>query len=210
MVNGRSMRAIMVSSAMVGWLVAAVSGAQSKPTPAKPAAATVPAQTAKPKPGKTGEAAPAPQAAKPQVEPPPQAAGEPDPDLPPQTILMPGLYLFQTRTRDGSCNDAPRTGYITSSMATLDGVPGARQMTMQLLNSKYWPTWSLAIGQQHDIVGSAVLLGGKDTSKGTSRFEMKQKKDRFQGIGSRTYPSVVDGKPVTCTLNYDVLLKPID
>ena len=52
----------------------------------------------------------------------------------PQTILPPGLYLFQTRTRDGSCADAPRTGYVTSAVATLDGVPGARSMTLQLLN----------------------------------------------------------------------------
>jgi hypothetical protein len=169
------------------------------------------AQAAKPKPGNGTASATAPRAAKPQTDPPPRAAAAiPDPDLPPQTILMPGLYLFQTRTRDGTCNDAPRTGYITSSMATLDGVPGSRLMTMQLLNSKYWPTWSLAIGKDHNISGSANMLGGKDETKGTSRFEMREKKDRFQGIGSRTYPSQVDGKTVQCVLNYDVLLKPID
>ena len=212
MIKSGSMPAFVVSTAIIGWLVAAVSDAQSKPKPAKPAAdAAMSAQAAKPKPAAKPEAATPAQAAKPQVDPPPQAAAAvEDPNLPPQTILMPGLYLFQTRTRDGTCNDAPRTGYITSSMATLDGVPGSRKLTLQLLNSKYWPTWTLVIGKDEGIAGSAVMLGGKDESKGTSRFEMKAKKDRFQGVGSRTYPSQVDGKTISCTLNYDVLLKPLD
>ena len=132
------------------------------------------------------------------------------PDAPPQTLLMPSLYLFQTRTRDGTCKDAPRTGYVTSSVATLDGVPGSRTMTMQLLNSKYWPTWSLTITEQDVIFGTANMGGAKDGTNGSSRFEIKQKKDRFQGVGSRTYPGQMDGKPAQCTLNYDVLLKPLD
>jgi hypothetical protein len=210
MIKSGSMPAFVVSTAIVGWLVAAVSGAQSKPKPEKPADTAMSAQAAKPKPVKPAAGATV-QAAKPQLEPPTKAAAPvDDPNLPPQTILMPGLYLFQTRTRDGSCNDAPRTGYVTSSMATLDGVPGSRTMTMQLLNSKYWPTWTLSIGKDESIAGSAVMLGGKDESKGTSRFDMRAKKERFQGVGSRSYPSQVDGKPVGCTLNYDVLLKPID
>src|SRR5215471_15009222 len=111
----------------------------------------------------------------------------------PQTVLMPGLYLFQTRTRDGSCNDAPRTGYITSAVATLDGVPGSRTMTMQLLSSKYWPTWTLTIAADGGISGSAIMGGAKDESAGVSRFEIRAKKERFQGIGSRIYPSTQDG-----------------
>src|SRR5215471_18093099 len=103
----------------------------------------------------------------------------------PQTVLMPGLYLFQTRTRDGSCNDAPRTGYVTSSVATLDGVPGSRTMTMQLLNSKYWPTWTLTIGADDAIAGAAYLNGAKDDKDGSSRFELHAKKERFQGVGTR-------------------------
>ena len=123
---------------------------------------------------------------------------------------MPGLYLFQTRTRDGTCNDAPRTGYITSAVATLDGVPGSRTMTMQLLSSKYWPSWTLTIAADGSISGSAIMGGAKDESAGVSRFEIKAKKDRFQGVGARSYPSTADGKPVRCTLNYDALLKPLD
>jgi hypothetical protein len=130
-------------------------------------------------------------------------------DLPPQAILPPGLFLFQTRTRDGSCNDAPRTGYVTSAVATLDGVPGSRTMTMQLLNSKYWPTWTLTVAEDNTITGSANMNGAKDDAAGSSRFEIRAKKDRYQGVGSRSYNSVVDGKTTRCTLNYDALLKPL-
>jgi hypothetical protein len=129
--------------------------------------------------------------------------------LPPQTVLPPGLYLFQTRTRDGTCDDAPRTGYVTSAVATMDGVPGARSMTMQLLNSKYWPTWSLTVNADDSIVGTANMNGAKDDAAGSSRFEIRAKKDRYQGVGARTYNSKVDGKPARCTLNYDALLKPL-
>jgi hypothetical protein len=135
---------------------------------------------------------------------------KPETELPPQTVLMPGLYLFQTRTRDGTCNDAPRTGYVTSAVATLDGVPGARTMTMQLINSKYWPTWTLTIAADGGIAGSANMSGAKDETNGVSKFEIRAKKERFQGLGARTYPSTVDGKVVRCTLNYDALLKMLD
>jgi len=128
----------------------------------------------------------------------------------PQTILPPGLYLLQTRTRDGSCADAPKTGYVTSTVATLDGVPGSRTMMLQVVNSKYWPSWTITVDAKDLIIGDAVMFGGDDKSKGTSHFELGEKKDRFQGIGSRTYPSTANGKTISCTLNYDVLLKLID
>lgn len=133
-----------------------------------------------------------------------------EPDLPPQNVLMPGLYLFQTRTRDGTCNDAPRTGYVTSAIATLDGVPGSRTMTMQLLNSKYWPTWTLTVATDNSIAGSAFMNGAKDAASGMSKFELRAKKERFQGVGMREYAASADGKPTRCTLNYDALLKPLD
>jgi hypothetical protein len=131
-------------------------------------------------------------------------------DLAPQTILPPGLYLFQTRTRDGSCNDAPRTGYVTSAVATLDGVPGSRSMTLRLLNSKYWPTWKLNITAEDAIVGDANMFDGKDASGGSSHFELRAKKERFQGVGTRSYNSSEGGKTVRCNLNYDALLKPLN
>ena len=137
-----------------------------------------------------------------------RAEAPPAAEPPPQTILPPGLYLFQTRTRDGSCDDAPRTGYVTSAVATLDGVPGARTMTLQLLNSKYWPTWTLTVTEDNAILGTANMLGAKDDAGGSSRFEVRGKKDRFQGVGARTYPK--SGAPgQRCTLNYDALLKPL-
>jgi hypothetical protein len=127
-----------------------------------------------------------------------------------QSVLPPGLYLFQTRTREGNCPDATRTGYVTSAVATLDGVPGARSMTMQLLNSKYWPTWNLTVTADDAIQGEANRNGGKDPGLGVSRFEIRRKKDRFQGVGSRSYTQVVDGKKTECVLHYDALLKPLD
>lgn len=139
-----------------------------------------------------------------------RAEAQAAPEIKPQTILPPGLYMFQTRTREGTCNDAPRTGYVTSAIATLDGVPGARVMTMQLLNSKYWPTWTLTVTDKDVIIGSAIMGGGKDEAAGMSRFEISAKKDRFQGIGNRTYPSKVGGETTQCTLSYDALLKPLD
>ena len=144
-----------------------------------------------------------------QAQPKPEAKPQAEAELPPQTILPPGLYLFQTRTRDGSCNDAPRTGYVTSAVATLDGVPGSRTMTMQLLNSKYWPTWTLTVAADNTVTGSAFMNGAKDDSAGSSHFEVRAKKDRYQGVGSRNYNSTADGKTVRCTLNYDALLKPL-
>jgi hypothetical protein len=137
---------------------------------------------------------------------PPTAA----PELPPQTVLAPGLYLFQTRTRDGSCNDAQRTGYVTSAVATLDGVPGSRSMTMQLLSSKYWPTWTLEVTSDNVVVGKANMLGAKDDSGGSSRFELRAKKERFQGVGARRYTAQIDGAKTACTLSYDALLKLLD
>jgi hypothetical protein len=160
--------------------------------------------------GEAAQTQPVKQAQAPKVAPRPAPASKPEPQLPPQTVLMPGLYLFQTRTRDGTCNDAPRTGYVTSAVATLDGIPGARTMTMQLLNSKYWPTWTLTIAADGSISGTANMGGAKDEANGVSKFDIKAKKERFQGVGMRSYPSTVEGKQVRCTLNYDALLKPLD
>lgn len=141
---------------------------------------------------------------------PPTAAAQAHGAEPEQGVLAPGLYLFQTRTRDGNCPDATRTGYVTSAVATMDGVPGACEMTMQLINSKYWPTWNLSVTAQGVITGTANRNGGKDAALGSSRFELKAKKDRFQGVGARSYTMEVDGHKKDCVLNYDALLKPLD
>ena len=82
-------------------------------------------------------------------------------------------------------------------------------MTMQLLNSKYWPTWTLNVTMDNAIQGSAFMGGAKDDAGGSSKFALRRKKDRYQGVGSRSYPSKVGGQTVQCTLNYDALLKPL-
>lgn len=126
-----------------------------------------------------------------------------------QKVLPPGLFVYQTRTRDGTCPDAPRTGFVRSAIATLDGVPGSRQMTMKLPNSKYWPTWSITITGDNVIIGTANLMGAKDSSRGDVHFELKATKGRFQGVGYRNYFTKIDGKRRRCTLNFDALLKPM-
>ncbi len=52
--------------------------------------------------------------------------------------------------------------------------------------------------------------GASDGKGGTSHFELHEKKERYQGIGSRTYPGKSAGKVAICQLNYDALLKPIE
>lgn len=126
-----------------------------------------------------------------------------------QKVLPPGLFVYQTRTRNGTCPDAPRTGFVRSAVATLDGIPGARTMTMKLPNSKYWPTWQITVTGDDVIVGAANLMGAKDNSKGDVHFELKATKDRFQGVGSRNYLSKIKGKMTRCTLHFDALLKPM-
>ena len=66
------------------------------------------------------------------------------------------------------------------------------------------------MGADDLITGSANMNGAKDDSAGSSRFEARAKKDRFQGVGSRTYPAPGGADKPRCTLNYDVLLKPLD
>jgi hypothetical protein len=56
-------------------------------------------------------------------------------------------------------------------------------------------------------VGTANMAGAKDDTAGSSRFEIRAKKERYQGVGARSYPGQLDGKPARCTLNYDALLK---
>jgi len=126
-----------------------------------------------------------------------------------QKVLPPGLFLYQTRTRDGTCPDAPQTGFVRSAVATLDGVPGSRSMTMKLPNSKYWPTWQISVTGDDTIVGAANMMGAKDNSRGDVHFELKATKGRFQGVGYRNYLSKVGGKMKRCRLNFDALLKPM-
>ena len=124
-----------------------------------------------------------------------------------QSVLGPGLYLFQTRVKSATCGDADRTGYVHSQVATIDGIPGARKMTMKLPNSKYWPTWDIVVEADGAVGGTALT---KDKSA-VSAFEVRKKKGRrFVGKGMRQYNRRIKGKKERCSVEYEALLKRID
>jgi hypothetical protein len=83
-------------------------------------------------------------------------------------------------------------------------------ITKHKLKNNNYTTINLTLTQDDAIQGSAFMGGAKDDSGGSSNFELRRKKDRYQGVGSRTYPSKGEGgQPIRCTLNYDALLKPL-
>lgn len=128
----------------------------------------------------------------------------------PQTVLGPGLYVFQTRTRTASCQDDERTGYVSSFYAAIHGVPGARRMSMGLLNSPYWATWTLDVSPQDQITGEAFLTGSSGPSRPTSHFVVTRNGDRFTGEGTRTYDAQIEGTTRRCVVTYDALLRRLD
>ena len=130
-----------------------------------------------------------------------------------QQVLGPGLYEFQTRTRSASCDDDERTGYVSSFVAPIHGIPGARRMRMQLLNSPYWSTWSITVEADGMVVGEAHLDGASGPNAPTNRFEVRREgsgHSRFVGHGERSYTATVDGESRRCTVRYDALLRRID
>ncbi|MFK7986947.1 MAG: hypothetical protein AB8I08_13060 [Sandaracinaceae bacterium] len=124
-----------------------------------------------------------------------------------QTVLGPGLYVFQTRTLSATCNDDERTGYVHTFIAPIHGVPGDRRMRMQLTNSRHWPGWDIVVAQNGTITGDAALDGNRNPTPNTPRnhFEVQPRRDRFVGTGVRTYRS--EGR--TCEVRFDALLRPM-
>ena len=127
-----------------------------------------------------------------------------------QSVLGPGLYVFQTRTRAASCADDERTGHVSSFFASNHGVPGSRTMHMGLVNSPYWSTWTLTVGADDSITGDAFLDGSSGPSRPTSHFVVTRRDDRFTGEGTRTYEAVIEGTRRRCVVTYDALLRRID
>lgn len=127
-----------------------------------------------------------------------------------QTVLGPGMYVFQTRTRSASCNDDERTGYVSSFVAPIHGVPGSRTMRMQLLNNPYFANWSITVTPQGVIMGESQLEGARSADSPTNRFEVRRQGDRFTGTGSRSYTATVGGRRQRCTVEFDALLRRID
>ena len=125
-----------------------------------------------------------------------------------QTVLGPGLYIFQTRTRDASCKDSEQDGYVLSYFAAVHGVPHAVSMGMELTNTPHFKSWTLKVSDNNAIVGDSRIGTAADAPD--SHFEVKLEKDRFKGTGFRTYNGTLDGKKVRCRVNYDALLRRLD
>lgn len=127
-----------------------------------------------------------------------------------QNVLGPGLYVFQTRVDHASCGDAERTGEVTSYYAAVDGIPGSRQMRMSLLNSRFWPDWTLVVTATNAVVGDARQAGVTGPNQGESHFEASYADGRFTGRGNREYTRTVDGQPARCRVSYEALLLRFD
>jgi hypothetical protein len=125
-----------------------------------------------------------------------------------QAVLGPGLYVFQTRTREATCGDAEPDGYVLSFMAAIDGVPGAISMSMQLVNTKHFNSWTLKVMPNGHIVGDSKIGSAADAPD--SHFEVVLDGPRFKGTGYRSFNGTAGGKPTRCKVSYDALLRRID
>ena len=125
-----------------------------------------------------------------------------------QAVLGPGLYVFQTRTREASCGDAEPDGYVLSFLAAIDGVPGATSMSMQVINTKHFHSWTLKVLPSGQVVGESKIGSAADAPD--SRFEVALDGPRFKGTGYRSYSGSVGGKPTRCKVSYDALLRRVD
>jgi hypothetical protein len=124
-----------------------------------------------------------------------------------QSVLGPGLYVYQTRVKHASCGDAEPDGYVLSFFAAIDGVPGSTSMTMQLVNTAHFKDWTLTIrGTQ--VTGQSKI--GKAPDGPETHFDVVREGDRFKGTGERSYNGSVGGKAQRCTVSYDALLKRLD
>ncbi len=126
----------------------------------------------------------------------------------PQSILGPGMYVFQTRTRSATCGDDEATGFVDSFIAPIHGVPGARRMTMHLLNSQWWSDWTIVVNANDEIFGDSLLTGGSGANRPSNHF-MVTRRDaaRHTGLGVRTYAGA-GGRP--CQVFFDALLRRVD
>lgn len=127
-----------------------------------------------------------------------------------QSVLGPGLYVFQTRIDHATCGDGERTGYVSSYFAAVDGIPGSRTMRMSLLNSSHWPTWELAVSSSNAVIGDARMRGQTGPNAGESHFELAHQGQRFTGRGTRSYDATVSGQRQRCRISYEALLRKID
>lgn len=130
-------------------------------------------------------------------------------DETPQTILPPGLYVFQTRLDHSSCGESSSSGNVTSYFATIDGRPGAREMKMRLMNSDHWPEWTITVPEDRKLYGDAQQAKVTGPHRGEAHFELELKRGKLVGRGSRAWTQRVNGEPTRCRMAFDALLKPL-
>ncbi len=123
-----------------------------------------------------------------------------------QEILGPGLYAYQTRVREATCGDDSQTGFVSTFMGSINGIPGSRSMEMKLINNRYWPEWTITVRPDGTVVGAARVSG--ETRE--AGFEVRRDEGRFVGTGSRTYQTTINGERRNCTVHVDVLLRRFD
>jgi hypothetical protein len=139
----------------------------------------------------------------------PYAHGEaPQAEANRQTVLGPGLYVFQTRTRDATCRDSEGDGYVLTFLGAIHGIPHAVSMTMELTNNQHFKNWTLKVSNNNQVVGDSRM--GTTPDAPDTHFDVKLEGDRFKGSGYRSYNGTVDGKKIRCRVNYDALLRRLD
>lgn len=144
----------------------------------------------------------------------PQATAQEAPVADDQSVLGPGVYVFQQRTLSATCADDDRTGYVLSFVATIDGVPGSRSMTMKLLGARYWSTWSLTVAANGEVHGESFMDGTTGENRPVNRFRITRdrgrNRDRFTGTGTRSYNRPVNGETRRCEVSVEALMRRID
>ncbi|MCZ7680515.1 MAG: hypothetical protein M5U28_17825 [Sandaracinaceae bacterium] len=103
-----------------------------------------------------------------------------------QSVLGPGLYVFQTRTRSATCDDDERTGYVSSFVAAVQGVPGQpldAHAARQLAVLEHLDAADRRAEPRHRRVHAGRRLGAE---RPRNRFEIRVDRDRFTGTGTRT------------------------
>lgn len=136
------------------------------------------------------------------------AQGKTSADASRQTVLGPGLYVFQTRTRDATCGDSEPDGYVMTYFAAIHGIPHAVSMTMELVNTPHFKTWTLKVMGNSQVIGDSRM--GTAPEAPDSHVEVKLEGDRFKGTGFRTYNGILNGKKQRCRVNFDALLRRLD
>jgi hypothetical protein len=125
-----------------------------------------------------------------------------------QNVLGPGLYVFQTRTRSSTCGDAERDGYVLSYVAAINGVPGSVAMSMEVVNTPHFKSWSLQVSKENVLEGESRIGIAADAPD--AHFTVSRDGERWKGTGFRTYPGKLDGKPTRCRVEFDALLRRVD